>query len=55
MAIKYMDQMVGNLPPEVADKVISKVNEIENELLIEVEDEEKLKAAGLINIIGARN
>ncbi|MEH7501790.1 phospho-sugar mutase [Neobacillus drentensis] len=43
----------GQLPPEGADKVIAKVNEIENELLIEVESEEKLKAAGLIKTIGA--
>jgi phosphoglucomutase len=42
----------GQLPPESADIVISKVNEIENELLIEVESEEKLRAAGLINTIG---
>jgi phosphoglucomutase len=43
----------GQLTPESADKVISKVNEIENELLIEVETEVKLKAAGLIKMIGA--
>jgi phosphoglucomutase len=43
----------GQLPPEAADKVIAKVNEIENELLIEVDSEEKLRVAGLIKIIGA--
>lgn len=42
----------GQLPPEAADEVIKKVNEIENELLIEVESEEDLKAAGFIKIIG---
>lgn len=43
----------GQLTPVSADKVITKVNEIENELLIEVESEEKLREAGLIKIIGA--
>ncbi|MEH6906896.1 phospho-sugar mutase [Neobacillus drentensis] len=43
----------GQLPPESADQVIAKVNEIENELLIEVDSEEKLQAAGLIKTIGA--
>ncbi|MEH7336521.1 phospho-sugar mutase [Neobacillus drentensis] len=42
----------GQLPPADADIVISRVNEIENELLIEVDSEEKLKAAGLIKTIG---
>jgi len=42
----------AQLPPDKADVVISKVNEIENELLIHVEDEDKLKAQGLIKIIG---
>jgi len=42
----------GQLPPDAADKVIAKVNEIENELLIEVDSEEKLKTAGLIKTIG---
>ena len=32
----------GQLPPEGADVIISKVNEIENELLIEVEDQQRL-------------
>lgn len=43
----------GQLPPTGADKVIAKVNEIENELLIEMDSEEKLRAAGLIVTIGA--
>ncbi|XJZ28006.1 phospho-sugar mutase [Bacillota bacterium Lsc_1132] len=43
----------GQLPPASADKVIAKVNEIENELLIEVDSEKKLRAAGLIVTIGA--
>jgi phosphoglucomutase len=43
----------GQLPPDSADQVIAKVNEIENELLIHVDQEDKLKAAGLIVTIGA--
>jgi phosphoglucomutase len=43
----------GQLPLEGADEVIAKVNEIENELLIEVTGEEQLRAAGLIKTIGA--
>jgi phosphoglucomutase len=42
----------GQLIPDDADKVIAKVNEIDNELLIHVEEVEKLKEAGLIKIIG---
>lgn len=42
----------GQLPPDDADIVISRVNEIENELLIEVDSEEMLKASGLIKMIG---
>ncbi|PLS17641.1 phosphoglucomutase [Bacillus sp. M6-12] len=42
----------GQLPPEAADMVIEYVNGVENELLIKVEDEETLKAQGLIQIIG---
>lgn len=44
----------GQLTLENADKVTSKVNEIENELLIEVDSEENLKSAGLIKTIGAK-
>ncbi|WP_413302421.1 phospho-sugar mutase [Bacillus sp. 1P10SD] len=43
----------GQLPPNRADQVISKVNEIENELLIEVYGEDQLRAAGLIKTIGS--
>lgn len=43
----------GQLPLKSADKVISKVNEIEDELLIEVKDEDGLRADGLIVTIGA--
>lgn len=43
----------GQLPPDSADKVIDKVNEIENELMIDVMDEQKLKDRGLIKIIGS--
>jgi phosphoglucomutase len=43
----------AQLPPEAADEVTVKVNEIENELLIEVASEESLRAAGLIKTIGA--
>ncbi|PLR97859.1 phospho-sugar mutase [Bacillus sp. T33-2] len=42
----------GQLPPEAADLVISKVNEIENELAIEVLPEQELKDKGLITMIG---
>jgi phosphoglucomutase len=42
----------AQLPPLPADQVIAKVNEIENELLIEVMDEETLKEQGLIRMIG---
>ncbi|MED4354667.1 phospho-sugar mutase [Schinkia azotoformans] len=40
------------LPPAAADRVIEKVNEVENELTIEVAREEDLKAKGLLHIIG---
>ncbi|RSK53815.1 phospho-sugar mutase [Bacillus canaveralius] len=42
----------GQLPPESADHVIAKVNEIEDELFIEVDSEETLLASGLIKMIG---
>ncbi|QFT88157.1 Phosphoglucomutase [Bacillus sp. THAF10] len=42
----------SQLPPVEADRVISKVNEIENELEIQVEAETALKNKGLIKIIG---
>ncbi|MFD1738990.1 phospho-sugar mutase [Bacillus salitolerans] len=43
----------GQLPPEAADRVIEKVNSVENELVIAVEDESTLKEKGLIKMIGA--
>jgi phosphoglucomutase len=43
----------GQLPPDSADQVILKVNDIENELLIEVDSEKRLREAGLIVTIGA--
>lgn len=42
----------AQLPPSIADIVISKVNDIENELLIDVHDEAVLKEQGLIKMIG---
>ncbi|MRX71559.1 phospho-sugar mutase [Bacillus lacus] len=42
----------GQLPPAAADEVIAKVNGIPDELLVEVRDEEELKAQGLIKMIG---
>ncbi|PLS03052.1 phospho-sugar mutase [Neobacillus cucumis] len=44
----------GQLPPEAADIVIAKVNEIENELLIQVKSEQELRTAGLIKTIGSK-
>ncbi|UYX51671.1 phospho-sugar mutase [Bacillus thuringiensis] len=42
----------GQLPPKEADELISYVNAVENELTVEVADVEKLKADGLLHIIG---
>lgn len=42
----------GQLPPAGADRVIAKVNEIENELSIEVLAELELKEKGLIKMVG---
>ncbi|NMH69649.1 phospho-sugar mutase [Bacillus sp. RO3] len=42
----------AQLPPHVADAVIDKVNEVENELEIQVKSEEELKSKGLIKMIG---
>ncbi|WP_335872419.1 phospho-sugar mutase [Bacillus sp. 2205SS5-2] len=42
----------AQLPPNEADRVIAKVNEVKNELSINVDTEEKLKEKGLINMIG---
>lgn len=43
----------GQLPPAVADQVIEKVNEIDNELDIDVQEEQVLTSIGLIKIIGS--
>ncbi|MED4227580.1 phospho-sugar mutase [Neobacillus cucumis] len=43
----------GQLPPEAADVVIAKVNDIDNELLIQVKSEQELRSQGLIKTIGA--
>lgn len=42
----------GQLPPEGADVIIEKINEIENELLIDVEDQKVLMDKGLITMVG---
>ncbi|WP_053361760.1 phospho-sugar mutase [Bacillus sp. FJAT-27251] len=42
----------GQLPPESADEVIAKVNQIENELSIDAGAENELKEKGLIKMIG---
>ncbi|MFB6469274.1 phospho-sugar mutase [Cytobacillus sp. Hz8] len=42
----------GQFPPLAADVLISMVNEIEDELLIEVKDDMSLREKGLIQIIG---
>jgi phosphoglucomutase len=42
----------AQLPPQIADTVIEKVNEVENELEIEVKTRDELKSQGLIKMIG---
>jgi phosphoglucomutase len=42
----------GQLPPNSADEVIAKVNEIENELTIEVGKQQDLVELGLIKMVG---
>ena len=42
----------GQLTPDVADKIIARVNKIENELNLEVADEAGLKEQGLIQMVG---
>lgn len=44
----------GQLPPEAAEVVISKVNEVENELEVKVADEAELKKSGLLQMIGEK-
>jgi phosphoglucomutase len=43
----------AQLPPNAADTVIDRVNQVENELSIDVADEQKLIDEGLIRIIGS--
>lgn len=43
----------GQLPPKVAEEVISYVNSVENELEVRVSSEEELKSQGLIQMIGS--
>jgi phosphoglucomutase len=43
----------GQLPPESADEVIARVNQIENELSVDAGAENELKEKGLIKMIGA--
>ncbi|EJR21670.1 MULTISPECIES: phospho-sugar mutase [Bacillus] len=42
----------GQLPPKEADELISYVNAVEDELTVEVANVERLKADGLLHIIG---
>ncbi|RKQ35835.1 phospho-sugar mutase [Oceanobacillus halophilus] len=42
----------AQIPPAVAEEIIAKVNAVENELAVEVGDEEKLKAEGILHMIG---
>ncbi|WP_130859036.1 phospho-sugar mutase [Gracilibacillus phocaeensis] len=42
----------GQIPPSVAEEIMVKINQVGNELDVEVAQEEKLKAAGLLKIIG---
>ncbi|GGM35637.1 phosphomannomutase [Paraliobacillus quinghaiensis] len=44
----------GQLPPEEAGVIISKVNEVENELEVKVADEANLKDNGLLQMIGEK-
>ncbi|WP_026679365.1 phospho-sugar mutase [Fictibacillus gelatini] len=44
----------GQLTPEFADRLIAKVNEVENELTIEVADKEELVKNGLLTFIGEK-
>lgn len=41
----------GQFPPQLADELVECVNSIEDELMIEVEDETKLKAAQLYEVV----
>ncbi|MFE0623414.1 phospho-sugar mutase [Priestia aryabhattai] len=43
----------GQLPPKAADKIISHMNRVENELSISVKEEQELLEEGLLTYIGA--
>ncbi|HEX7065475.1 MAG TPA: phospho-sugar mutase, partial [Bacillales bacterium] len=51
---KVYGQDGGQLPPGTADRVIKKVNEVENELAVKVASESELKQSGLLSIIGEK-
>ncbi|WP_112181934.1 phospho-sugar mutase [Paraliobacillus zengyii] len=44
----------GQIPPEAAEVIISKVNAVENELEVKVADEAGLKDTGLLQMIGEK-
>lgn len=44
----------GQIPPEAAEVIISKVNEVENELEVKVAKEDDLKNTGLLQMIGEK-
>lgn len=49
---KVYDEFGGQLPPAEADEVIRFVSTVEDELTVEVGDEQDLKEAGLLQVIG---
>ncbi|HEU5141099.1 MAG TPA: phospho-sugar mutase [Bacillales bacterium] len=51
---KVYGQDGGQLPPETADQVIAKVNEVENELAVKIASESELKQSGLLSVIGEK-
>ncbi|WP_047154931.1 phospho-sugar mutase [Aneurinibacillus tyrosinisolvens] len=44
----------GQLPPAMADQVIARVNEVENELLLGIANEQEMKQSGLLQMIGEK-
>lgn len=44
----------GQIPPATADQIITKVNEVEDELFVEVAEESTLKENGLLTMIGEK-
>lgn len=44
----------GQIPLDMAEEIIAKVNQVENELLVEIKDEGELKAAGLIEMVESK-